>query len=331
MAVNIKDIAREAGVSIATVSRVVNGNRQVSHENRKRVEEVLAKESYVPNPAARNLVLGHDPARLVVVTLPQVLSPFFSELLTGVREGLQGSEFKLVLQEAPDPQSGEHILNDLSKDGLAGMLVLCRNLSDAERRFLRLKKIPFILLDYIAEQDHSFGVDNFIGGEMAAKWLDSRGVKNPVYLGSPPRGIGPASGRWEGFRAFWQQKNIEPGIATSDFDGTSHDFMEKGYQLTRTYFLKQENARVDGVFYLCDEMALGGMGALRELKKDLPVIGFDGWEPAEYLGIATLIQPARQMGRDGAQLLSRLLSGKISEPYHQLYSPILLEPKAALR
>jgi len=166
-----------------------------------------------------------------------------------------------------------------------------------------------------------------LGGQLAARWLQSRGCKRPVYLSSPPKGDGPSHRRWEGFKDYLHSVGIEPELMTTDFDGTSHDFMEKGYKLTKDFFKLPKNASVDGVFYLCDEMALGGVRALRELGKDLPVIGFDGWEPSEYLGIATLEQPARQMGIDGAQLLIRLLNGGVQETVHNLYQPILRELK----
>jgi len=326
MAKSIKDIARFAGVSIATVSRVMNGNRRVSPEIRRKVEEILKRESYFPNPAARNLVLGRKPSKLVVVTLPPILTPFFSELLSGVREGLRESEFNLVIQEVSKPESGEHILSNLDKDGLAGMLVFCRNLSQSERKFLRLRKIPYLLLDYLSKEDHSFAVDNFLGGRMAAEWLFQRGARRPVYLGTPPTGAGVAEERWKGFLSYFQEKNIIPLLRTLDVEGTSEDFMAKGYELTKQFFSVKEHEGVDGIFYFCDEMALGGVSALGEFKINLPVIGFDGWTPSSYLGIATLSQPARRMGKDGANVLINNLMNDNSLIINRLYPPELREP-----
>lgn len=328
MAVNIKDIAREAGVSIATVSRVINGNRQVRPEIRKRVEEVLSKNHYVPNTAARNLVLGREPARVVLVTLPPILSPFFAEMLSGVREGLRDRGFNLVLQEAFRPESGEHILANLEKYGLVGMLVFCRDLSPAERRYLRARKIPYLLLDYLSKDDHSFAVDNTLGGRMAAEWLQKREVRKPIYLGPPPTGGGVSEKRWRGFSECYQKRGQMPLLQSVDVDGTSTDFMRKGYQLTRQFFSSSSSEGVDGVFYFCDEMALGGVKALRELQIAVPVVGFDGWEPASYLGIATLVQPARQIGIDGARLLTEELTRNPPEVINKLYAPTLREPLA---
>lgn len=329
MSINIKYIAKEAGVSIATVSRVINGNRQVSHENRRKVEEVLNRVDYVPNASARNLVLGRQPDKLVVVTLPPIISPFFSKMLAGVREGLKDRNYRLVLQEATKPSSNEHILRNLDKDGVAGMLVFCRDLSPSERKYLHQHRIPYLLLDYLSNEDHSFAVDNLTGGRMAAEWLVKKNVRRPIYLGTPPTGGGVSEKRWKGFVEFLQQHGISPNLQTIDVDGTSQDFMLKGYQLTHRFFSSGESKGIDGIFYLCDEMALGGMRALRELKIELPVIGFDGWEPAAYLGIATLIQPAQEMGREGAQLLvDKLSHSEPSSIINRLFPPTLLDSGA---
>ncbi len=324
MSINIKDIARQAGVSIATVSRVINGNRQVSQENRRRVEEVLNRENYVPNASARNLVLGRQPDKLVVVTLPPIISPFFSKMLAGVREGLKDRNYRLVLQEASKPSSNEHIMRNLDKDGVSGMLVFCRDLSPSERKYLQQRKIPYLLLDYLSREDHSFAVDNVVGGRMAAEWLMNKGSRRPVYLGTPPTGGGVSEKRWKGFYESLQQNGVSPVLQTTDVDGTSQDFMEKGYRLTLRFFGSGEARGVDGIFYLCDEMALGGMKALRELKIDVPVIGFDGWEPAKYLGIATLVQPAQEIGREGARLLvDELAHGEPEAIINRLFPPTL--------
>lgn len=322
---NIKDIALQAGVSIATVSRVINGSRQVSPENRRKVEEVLSRVSYTPNPAARNLVLRREPTRLVVVTLPSILSPFFSELLAGVREGLAESPYRLVLQEAPDPHRGEHLISSLDRDGIGGMLIFCRSLSRSERTYLRQRKIPYLLLDYLSPEDHSFAVDNRLGGALAAQWLQERGSLRPLYIGAPPVGGGVAQRRWEGFLEFFLSRGITPSQISTDMDGTSHDFMEKGYWLTQEYFAYRHE-KADGVFYFCDEMALGGVQALRELGLDVPIVGFDGWEPARMLGIATVAQPARQMGRDGAELVVKGSLSLNGDVINRLYPPQLLPP-----
>ena len=106
-------------------------------------------------------------------------------------------------------------------------------------------------------------------------------------------------------------------------DGSSESFMAKGYELTREAVdIKDE---IDGIFYFCDEMAVGGLKALRENRLGISKIGYDGWLAAEYIGLSTMEQPAEEIGREGAQLLLDIISGrKQNFPLTQKeYKPVL--------
>ncbi len=321
MAATIKDIARQAGVSIATVSRVITGSRGVNQENREKVEAILKDAGYKPNLAARQLVKGADLTPSILVSLPMQVTPFFTSIIKGIRAATKTQPFNLVLEEN-EPKAMEELL-ELSSEGTTGVLILSRGLSVEEKRLFKLHHIPYVLVDGKDFDSHCLHINGIYGSYQAAKYLFELGVRKPLYIGNPIPEFGSQRDRWIGFKAFWDEQEIFVRKILGEVDGSSEGFMDQGYQLTRQAVeIKDE---IDGIFYFCDEMAVGGLKALREARLGIPKIGYDGWIAGEYIGLSTMEQPAEEMGREGAQLLLDIMTGrKQNFPYTQKeYKPVL--------
>lgn len=306
MAATIKDIARQAGVSIATVSRVITGSRGVNQENREKVEAILKEAGYKPNMAARQLVKGADITPSILVSLPLQVTPFFTSVIKGIRGVTHSENVNLVLEEN-EPKAMEQLL-ELTSEGTAGVLILSRALSAEEKRLFKLHHIPYVLVDGKDFDSHCLFINSIYGSYQAARYLYELGVRKPLYIGNPIPEFGTQRDRWMGFKAFWDELQLPVKSLLGEADGSSEGFLSLGYQLTREAVDMRDE--IDGIFYFCDEMAVGGLKALREARLGIPKIGYDGWIAGEYIGLSTMEQPAEELGREGAKLLLDIMTGR---------------------
>lgn len=257
-----------------------------------------------------------------MVGLPMQVTPFFTALLRGIRSVVSIEPFHLVLEE--NGQSAWKRVEDMAGGGLTGLLILSRTLDADEKASLKRHSIPYVVIDGYDDQSHCLFMNTRAGALKAAVHLWNQGVRRPAYVGNPIPAFGTQRDRWLGFAEFWHNQGVEVRPKLLPVDGSSEDFMAKGYEATQE--LLAEGQIPDGLFYYCDEMALGGLRALREAKLHIPVVGCDGWAAGAYFGLTTLLQPAEQMGREGVRLLLDLMAGRIPpEPCHKIsYSAELI-------
>lgn len=307
MDLSLKDIAARAGLSQATVSRVINGSRGVREDNRRRVQEVLSGNRYVPDLRAVGLARGKAAPPLLALSLPGDLTPHFLSVLAGVRDALAGTDVQLVLRDAR-PSSGEW-KRSLMSSGPAGVLILGRGLEEGELDYYRAHGIPYLLLNWAGGEGPSLSMDDRSGGRIAAEWLWERGSRRPWYLGSSTDPDSSDRERWEGFRSSFAERGIQASRHGIPLDGSSAGFMAGGARALAELPWADAEFSPDGLFFYCDEMALGAWPLLRSEHPGIPAIGYDGWEPALALGIASVAQPSRRMGHDGARILLDMMGG----------------------
>lgn len=322
MVLSLKEIAQMAGVSQATASRVINHSRGVRPASRSKVEAVLAQHTYSPDPRAVSLARGDEAWPSVVVTLPRNLTPHFLTVLDGVREGLSGKKVHLVIRELETDDNNWK--DSLLASGPAAFLVICRGLSNAEREYYRSRRVPYVILDYETKGHPCLVMDNHRGGEIAAEYLWDKGVRRPYYIGTPGLREGVQNSRWQGFSGVYETRGHQVRTFEIPSEGTSQAFMEAGYRAVKNLPWQDLSISPDGIFFFCDEMALGGLKALRELDIFVPVVGYDGWVAAPYAGIATVRQPARAVGLRGAELVLDMLEGKPLPEFPLQFAPELV-------
>jgi LacI family transcriptional regulator len=305
----IRDIASAAGVSIATVSRVLNGRPDVSAETRESVLRVVRAQGFTTNRSARALSGGRT--GLVGVTLPMVHVEYFSRILWGASEALYEHDMRTVLC----PTMHEHdreatLLERLMQGTTDGALLLLTQESNADLKALRRQGYPFVVLDPRRPLDEG------IPAVSAAHWAGAKAATDHL-LSLGHRRIGAITGahgwmatldRLDGYQAALAGAGVLPGaelIAKGNFTS------ESGYAGAAALLDLPEPPTA--IFAFNDEMAVGAMRAAWErglrVPDDLSIVGFDDLEKAQLVtpSLTTVRQPLAEMGRMAVSLLARLL------------------------
>ena len=326
MAVTIRDVARRAGVSISTVSRVLNNTCTVSEDKKIRVEEAAEFLGYVPNPSARSLLKKSTGG--VGILLPYVTGEFFSEFLTGADRLAKDEEYFLLIS-ASHHRASEWRASVRSVFGrVDGLVVMDPRMSPSE---LDLKTgVPTVFVNTPVENEHLDGLDiiNFDnrGGTLAAaRHLVKLGHRKFAYLRGPDDAF-DAVERLNGFRDAMREAGIaEYTVIEAGFEPEYGQ--EAGRELLR---LKELPTAV-----LCanDYCAQGVMTVFHDaglrIPEDVSVVGFDNVPSAEYArpALTTLSVPPR---KTGAQALERLIA-RIRNPELPATRKLILPVELVIR
>jgi LacI family transcriptional regulator len=305
----IRDIASAAGVSIATVSRVLNGRPDVSAETRESVLRVVREEGFTTNRSARALSGGRT--GLVGVTLPMVHVEYFSRILWGASEALYERDMRTVLCPTMHEQDREaSLLDRLLRGTTDGALLLLTKESNADLKALRRQGYPFVVLDPRRPLDEG------IPAVSAAHWAGAKAATEHLLLLGHRRiaAITGAHGwvatvdRLDGYQAALAAAGVLPApelIAKGNFTP------ESGRAGASTLLDLPEPPTA--IFAFNDEMAVGALRAAQErgvrVPEDLSIVGFDDLEKAQIVtpALTTVRQPLAEMGRMAVSLLTRLL------------------------
>jgi DNA-binding LacI/PurR family transcriptional regulator len=298
--VTLEEVARVAGVSRATVSRVVNGVATVDRELREVVEKAISTTGYAPNRAARSLVTRR--AGAIGLVLPDegrtVHDPYFGRVVTGVMPVVRPLGVQLVLTTT-DPGGHQQVVDDIRQRRLDGVILIHTHGADPLPRLLTEANLPVVLaarpvrpmsITYV-------DVDQIAGGALAADHLVERGCRRLATITGPletPAG----QDRLKGFLAEVARRGLpEPVVVEGDFSREGGAAAARGLP------------DVDGIFIASDLMATGALPVLRNrglrVPEDVRVVGFDDSSPAVECDppLTTVRQPVEDMAAEMARLL----------------------------
>ena len=304
---NILDVARRAGVSPMTVSRVVNGSGQVSPELRARVQQALAETGYMPNTLARNLRVRRTDT--IALVLPDMTNPFFTTLAHGVETAARESGITMILANSDEREDEEQrLVQALLQRQVDGLMVATAGTGAGTIRLCRDRGVPLVLVDRPPERGDVDVVraDSGAGAHDLGLLLAGLGHRVMAVL-SGPATVPTAVDRVAGFRrALVDESGLpEPLVLHGAFS------IESGRQMTLTAM--GHVPRPTALFAANNFIAIGVLHALNELGVTVPegvaVVGFDDLPEAmvtfPFLTVAA--QPAFEVGRQGvAMLLDRL-------------------------
>jgi DNA-binding LacI/PurR family transcriptional regulator len=307
----IRDVARHAGVSVATVSRVLNEIPVVRVEVRDRVRAAIADLGYRPSSTARNLSLGRSQA--IGVVAPFFTTPSVVERLRGVSEHASALGYGLMLFDVETPDQRAGAFRDFARlDRVDGLLVISLPLFDDEVAGLERDRLPVVMVDIGHPRVPHVVIDDVRGGELAADHLIARGHRRIGFIGdipASPFGFTSSEHRRQGFRAALRRAGIEP-----DPDLERRDRHGRDEARTMAAALLDAPDPPTAVFAASDTQALGVLEAAQaaglSVPEDLAVIGFDDTDIAAALGLSTVRQPLRQSGARGAEMLLAAIAGK---------------------
>lgn len=304
----IFDVARVAGVSHATVSRVVNGSQNVRDETRARVESAMRELGYVAHVSARALARGRT--QVIGLLAEEVDNAFFTAVIGGVDQqaSAQGYDFLLCTTHARREKEAEYVAR-LSRGMVDGLLiVLPRGLPDYVEQ-LRTDHFPFVLIDYDDDAPGCGVVNasNRSGTRDAIRYLIGLGHRRIGFITGGDN-VGAARARLAGYR----DEMTAAGLAVRPGDVLEGDFMETRGHAAASEMLRRPD-RPTAIFASSDMAAFGVMRAAHDLDIDVPtglsVVGFDDIAEAARVNpaLTTVRQPLREMGRVAVnQLLARL-------------------------
>lgn len=315
----IRDVARVAGVSVATVSRVLNTPQSVRESTRHRVEAVIAEMNYRPASAARQLSTGRTYTISVVV--PFLTRPSFVERLRAVEAALSHSAYDLVVSNIESAARWSLFLDGLTRERRHdGCLVMTLRPADEEAEQIVAAGVPMVLVDNAHPQLASIDVDDVAGGYLAATHLLGKGHRCFAILGDNDSQL-PFSASDERLRGFVRCLD-EAGVELAEDHRYWIPHSRREARQVAAHLLAQSpSQRPTAVFATSDTTALGILDGLRQeglrAPDDLAVMGFDDLEIAELYDLTTIRQPLFQSGAKGVEyLLTALEYGHYPEPRH---------------
>ena len=310
----MKDIARDLGVSVVTVSKVLRNHSDISEETRERVLARIKELDYRPNIAARSLVTGRT--YLVGLVVPSLLHPFFAEIAKAISETLRQRGYYLIISSSEeDPELEEQEINHLLERRLDTLIVAsCRTSLDLFQRIER-EDTPYILIDRSFEglSANFVGVDDEAVGVLATQHLIDIGCSRIAHIRGPE--TSPGMQRLRGYKGALEGNGMKvlPEYIIAEPKGDV-DTRRRGAEAMRQ--LLQLNPRPDGVFCFNDPLAIGAMNCILDeglrIPEDIALMGCGNLNYDDTLRVAlsSVDQRSRQIGEETARVALGILTSK---------------------
>lgn len=311
MAVSVRDVAKKAGVSVGTVSNVLNNPEKVSAKSVAKVQAAVDSLGFVRNDAARQLRAGKS--RSIGLVVLDVRNPFFAEVARGTEEAAGDHGLSVLFANSDEDSDREkNLLVLFEEQRVAGILVspLSSELQEITR--IRDRGTPVVLVDR-KSRDKSFSsvsVDDVAGGFLAADHLIATGKKKLMFAGGP-MGIQQISDRLKGAQKAADAKGVKLEVVE-----TKNLTVLEGRALAAEILARPKNLRPDGIFAANDLLALGIMQVLVvapdvSIPKDIALVGYDdiSFAGTALISLTSIRQPSLLIGAQAVELLIQETEG----------------------
>lgn len=319
--ITITDIARMAGVSITTVSRVLNKSNKVKEDTRDRVQQVIDETHFIPSASAK--VLVNKKSNLVGLLIPDILNPFYSELILGVETVLNAHGYSLFLciTDEEKKKNDLYIRHILEKD-MSGVIVLSADYSGSRYAEEMEKRMKIVSVQANTHGVNRVDCDNFGGTYLIVNRLIERGHTKIAFLGYN-FGLFNLRDRLEGYKRALSDHHIP---LRDEYIAEGHPRGNPGYELAQRMLGLPEPPTA--IHCMNEYIAMGVYMALEEnhveIPKDMSVTGFDGLQFTRFLRprLETVSQNVVQMGKTAAEMMVR----SIENPEEEQRSVVLPAP-----
>ena len=327
--VTMREVAENAGVSIATVSHVINGTRFVSPEVRKRVKNVMQELGYRPNSLARSLRIGES--KTIGMIVPDVANQFFADISRQIENISFQQDYSVILCNSDnDVEKQLSYISTLLKKQVDGVIFISAGESSEHLEQLSLSQVPVVVVDRDVALAYADVVllDNKDAGYKATRHLTDLGHKRIACI-SGPNDLAPSMLRVEGFK----NALADAGITCKKEYIVLGDFLFSGGENAMNTLLNQDPIPT-AVFALNDMMAIGAITAIRRaglhVPQDISIVGFDDIRMASAVSpaLTTISQPVEQMAQIAAELLINKIKSKTSKNENQR---VLLKAELVIR
>ena len=312
----MKDVAKRANVSVATVSRFLNNSGYVGEQAKQAIEQAIQALDYRPNQIARSL--SKKQLQTIGLIVPDITNPFFPELARAIEDVALKEGFTVILCNSDEQREKElHYIESLQQKYIAGFIIATNQLPKEQYRSLN---VPVVLLDRVLDADlPSVTSQNERGAVMAVDYLLEKQAREILFI-SGPNDLEPVQQRLAGFKK--ATAGMKTHIYESPFDFVAAEKV--------AYEALKNHATVDAVFASSDLIAFGVLKAVNRLKiavpNDLQVIGFDGIALGEIVtpGLTTIAQDIYALGETAATMLVGLIKGETLQQQHQMIATKLV-------
>lgn len=317
MRASIKDVAREAGVSIATVSRVINDINIVNEDTKKKVKDVIDRLGYRPNIVARSLKT--QKTSTIGIVIPDISNQFYPEIVRGAEDVANIYNYNIILCNTDlDPEKEKEYVMVLKEKMVDGVLYMSNSLEKNIVELLREYEIPTVLVETIDKEKSlpSVTIDNEKAAFDAVQYLIDKGNKKIAFVGMHQDAVNACAYRFFGYKDALGKNNIEFNSSIVSFGGLK---ALDGYEGILKII---KNNSIDSVFCASDEIAMGVINALRDkgikVPEQIDIIGFDDIYAASifYPKLTTVSQPTYDMGSVGMRMLIKAINKKTIDEEH---------------
>jgi LacI family transcriptional regulator len=327
----MKDIARELGVSVVTVSKVVRNHADIGDETRERVLKRIKELNYQPNPAARALVTGRTYAAGLIV--PDLVHPFFAEVAMGISNALRRKNYSLLISSSQgDAELERQEIKRLLSRRLDALMIASTQWTVESFRRIEEQKVPYVLIDrsFLGMPANFVGVDDVAVGRIATEHLISVGCKRIAHVRGPVTST--AIGRLEGYN----QALAKGGLTSLEGyvqmgRSADADSWISGKEVMKD--LLTLNPLPDAVFCYNDPIAIGVIDAILEaglrVPQDIAVIGCGNlhFDKSLRVPLSSIDQQSEAIGERAGTLVLALIEAKVPPPPES----ITLEPQVVQR
>lgn len=305
--VSIRDVAKIAGVSPSTVSRVMNHTAKVDDEKRQRVEKAILETGFKPNEVARSLY--KKSSRIIGMIVPNIINPFFNELAEAIEKESDRLGYRLTLCNSNDDIEKEkrnvNLLERMNADGI----ILMTNREEIKEEISKCR-VPVVMVDRQIEKSSEIAYiqsDHYQGGRIAVEHLLDCGCRHIVQMSGPQR-FSSARQRQQGYLDVCRERGIEPVWIECGY--SFEDGLIKAAELMDSY------PDTDGIIAANDMVAISVYKILNNrgyrVPEDIQLIGFDNIMLSRLVTpeITTVAQPIAEMGKAAVEVLTDYIAGK---------------------
>lgn len=320
---NIRDLAEQAGVSVSTVSRVLNQHPDVSELTRKKIEAVIRKTGYIPNNSARNL--RKDPRNAIGVVIKGISNPFFTPMLNTIQEQLRKNDYLMFLQQVEQEENEVDAAISLCIDKKPRGLIFMGGRFQQSSEKLSQIDIPFVTLtmnpqlDTVQDLYSSVSIDDYHEMYCTVTQVIQAGHRELAVIGSYEDDISVSKLRIDGLLTAAKDAGVAAENIPIRYAGGFA--LSDGYVAAKSLLAKH---RFSCLFCVSDVLAIGALRGLHDsgfaVPEEISVVGFDGIEEGGYTipTLATNRQPRIEIANKGVELLFNQLHGS-KQHQHVLY------------
>lgn len=336
MTVRMKDIARDLGLSVVTISKVLRNHPDIAEETRERVLKRVKELDYQPNLMARSLVTGRS--FLIGLVVPDLLHPFFAEVAKSLSAIVGERGYSLIISSSEEnPELEAREIHQLTARQLDALVIASAGVNPASFERLQRNGMPYVLIDReIPGLSANFvGVNDETIGRLATEHLIDQGCRRIAHLRGGDNSTG--SSRFEGYRqALIQRGLLYSGDLVVTQSSVDTDSMRIGAEAMRS--LLQHKQRPDGVFAYNDPLAIGAMNAILDaglrIPEDIAIIGSGNlhYDSSLRVPLSSIDQHSSAIGERTAQILLRWMETKTPpQPMSVILDPSLVVRASSLR